>query len=928
MKYFVPFFLLTLFSFLAPTAHGQAIFTGSGDWLDALLWDTGVVPPDGSTAIVNGDAQITQNIVSTQNANASRVEIGSGIGETGTLTVSGGTLSGAHGGASGGIYVGVNGGTGTLIVEQGATYRSQGGGMRIVIGDDFGGTGMISVAGVLQNYKILEIVNGTLEMLSTGQNNLFNSNDPSFISANGTLAYVIDGTNVGALKRSNTAGLNLTIDPAANLLITLGGTFSLNDSWVLMSYTTLNGQFTQATSFTNLQGYTFDLDYGSGTNDVVSLTLVSDAQRPKIDALSATPPAISSGQTSTIEWSASNFDTLTLDPGGADVTAAVNFPVMPASTTTYTLSAVLGAVTVTRDVTVVVDELPEINSFGATENVIAPGDSTTLSWIVSGADAVTITPAPGAVNAVDSTSVSPGANTTYTLTATNGTGSVMAELSITVDAIAAAIIHCWDPSGPGQSSGALLDSVGGKNFDMTGGDLLNDLTSPGTSLTTAMSRINLDADTGGDNGLGFSGTERTYEFWVQMGVLDDRFQVLFETGGSSDGSCLLVSSSGVRFMHSVAGANTIDIEAPLTLVDPADFIHIMASVDGNAGHVDLYLRGAAGGVGTASGDGTIGAPNGRASIFTWSGFAGAIAGALGGVGVEVPAETTTFKGTIGMFKIYDRPFSSAEVDDAYLRIGEAIIPIFFDIEARGNELVLTWESIAGMSYNLTSSTDLAVDPSTWDLVEGDIPATPPTNTKVIQRPGDAVRFYRVEEFPLPPVGVFEEHFDGANAGTLPTDWTTGFDPADTLMNTNWELGDPSVTGPLTAFSGAHCVGTNLLANHGLSSNTWLRTPAIDLSTASGATLTFQQWIDMDEFNDLDRGTVRVLDAATLVELAVVEAVITGLGALDWDEFSADLPAEALGKIVLLEFQFVSDGDDIFDASGWYIDDVAVTTPAP
>ena len=85
---------------------------------------------------------------------------------------------------------------------------------------------------------------------------------------------------------------------------------------------------------------------------------------------------------------------------------------------------------------------------------------------------------------------------------------------------------------------------------------------------------------------------------------------------------------------------------------------------------------------------------------------------------------------------------------------------------------------------------------------------------------------------------------------------------------------------------------------------------------------------MDEFNDLDRGTVRVLDAATLVELAVVEAVITGLGALDWDEFSADLPAEALGKIVLLEFQFVSDGDDIFDASGWYIDDVVVTIPSP
>ena len=43
-------------------------------------------------------------------------------------------------------------------------------------------------------------------------------------------------------------------------------------------------------------------------------------------------------------------------------------------------------------------------------------------------------------------------------------------------------------------------------------------------------------------------------------------------------------------------------------------------------------------------------------------------------------------------------------------------------------------------------------------------------------------------------------------------------------------------------------------------------------------------------------------------------------------FSAELPAAALGQVISLEFGFVSDGDDIFDASGWYIDDVIVTMP--
>jgi hypothetical protein len=266
----------------------------------------------------------------------------------------------------------------------------------------------------------------------------------------------------------------------------------------------------------------------------------------------------------------------------------------------------------------------------------------------------------------------------------------------------------------------------------------------------------------------------------------------------------------------------------------------------------------------------------------------------------------------------------------------AITEIDYAPDAAPNPTVtLTWRKSGAAAYIAKYSTDM-ID---WGADMGgrltdaidENPGDPDQITETFDLSdfgleNESDLFFRIEE--APPVGIFEEHFDGANAGTLPTDWTTGFDPADTLMNTNWDLGDPSGTGPLTAFSGAHCVGTNLLANYGLSSNTWLRTPAIDLSTASGATLTFQQWIDMDEFNDLDRGTVRVLDAATLVELAVVEAVITGLGALDWDEFSADLPAEALGKIVLLEFQFVSDGDDVFDASGWYIDDVAVTTPAP
>ena len=124
--------------------------------------------------------------------------------------------------------------------------------------------------------------------------------------------------------------------------------------------------------------------------------------------------------------------------------------------------------------TVVVDELPEINSFTASELLIAPGESTTLAWNVSGADSVRISPElvsfPGGTPAVGRYSISPVATTAFTLTATNATGSVNASLEVVVDALEAAIIHLWDPSLPRQTSGAILDSVGGKNFDIRGGD--------------------------------------------------------------------------------------------------------------------------------------------------------------------------------------------------------------------------------------------------------------------------------------------------------------------------------------------------------------------------------------------------------------------------------------------------------------------------
>ena len=180
--------------------------------------------------------------------------------------------------------------------------------MTVRIGDDEGGVGFVSVAGELLNYKFFELLNGTLEMQPTGINAKFNqASPPSVIGPNGTLSYVINGSQVGSLKRSNANGLQVDIDSQATLQITLEGNFAVGDSWLLMDYTRLSGQFAQGTSFVNAQGYAFDIDYGSGSSDELTLTLTSLDARPQIAAFASNPVVISSGDEATLSWNVDKF---------------------------------------------------------------------------------------------------------------------------------------------------------------------------------------------------------------------------------------------------------------------------------------------------------------------------------------------------------------------------------------------------------------------------------------------------------------------------------------------------------------------------------------------------------------------------------------------------------------------------------------------
>ncbi|MGA2157620.1 MAG: hypothetical protein ABSG90_00230 [Dehalococcoidia bacterium] len=167
-----------------------------------------------------------------------------------------------------------------------------------------------------------------------------------------------------------------------------------------------------------------------------SCTLVPGASgTPVITSFIASPPVITSGQTSNLTWNVNGATSVTLSPNVGTVGASGSITVTPASSTTYTLTASNGFGSSTASVTMTVNPLsspPVISGFNVNPTVIYPGQAASLTWNVSGADMVRIDPTVGNVSPSGSQTVSPGATTTYILTAAGATGVITNTVTLSV----------------------------------------------------------------------------------------------------------------------------------------------------------------------------------------------------------------------------------------------------------------------------------------------------------------------------------------------------------------------------------------------------------------------------------------------------------------------------------------------------------------
>ena len=179
---------------------------------------------------------------------------------------------------------------------------------------------------------------------------------------------------------------------------------------------TLSSPTSAKTTFTAAAGqtYVFKLtvtDSGGLSSSATTRVTAGSANAAQVVRFDATPSSIAAGQSSQLTWIVQGATSVSINNGIGTVAATGSTTVTPATTTTYTLTAVGPTGNVTATTTVTVGGAggvgnPQILRFEGSPLSIAPGQQSTLSWTTTGATQVSIS-GVGAVTPNGSTTVSP-----------------------------------------------------------------------------------------------------------------------------------------------------------------------------------------------------------------------------------------------------------------------------------------------------------------------------------------------------------------------------------------------------------------------------------------------------------------------------------------------------------------------------------------
>ena len=144
---------------------------------------------------------------------------------------------------------------------------------------------------------------------------------------------------------------------------------------------------------------------------------------------------------------------------------------------------------------------------------------------------------------------------------------------------------------------------------------------------------------------GNGGRQASFEIWLRPDAFSD--QLIFETGGGTNGLGIMMNADGTVKFVAKQGGNQPDVTSTATL-STSELSQIVGVVEDNTGNIRLYVNGVDQGVSVdPSADWTTGTD-------------------AAGLGIDenaLPSELTTnpFAGDIALFRIFDDELSQADV---------------------------------------------------------------------------------------------------------------------------------------------------------------------------------------------------------------------------------------------------------------------------
>ena len=210
---------------------------------------------------------------------------------------------------------------------------------------------------------------------------------------------------------------------------------------------------------------------GDGKEKIAMCTVKVQEEDLLISSFDASPDSIKPGESAVLNWHVSGVSNVTIEPDVGTVEPAGTLNISPSTTTSYKLTASNGDKEDVAYCTVTVEEtplppeesitsedkntllpsedpaqeeestseepasedLPSIVFFNADPDAVVKGESSNLTWSVSEAMEISISPGIGEVSLTGSQRIFPDETTTYTLTATNEAGSVTASKVVYVE---------------------------------------------------------------------------------------------------------------------------------------------------------------------------------------------------------------------------------------------------------------------------------------------------------------------------------------------------------------------------------------------------------------------------------------------------------------------------------------------------------------